>query len=103
MAPSGTGFFTPNTDYVSDFVLEKAEEDKRLNFLTAEGGVKLGGSWELGCKLWYDIHHANLRETDISAKYISQCWGLTAQYTDRPKGHQIMVMLDLKGLGNVKL
>jgi len=103
MSPSRFDFFTPSTDFVSDFVLTNAAADERVNFLTGEAGAKITDNWKVDGKLWYDIHTHDLRETDLSATYMSQCWGLTFSFTERPGGRQIMAMLKLKGLGNVKI
>jgi LPS-assembly protein len=103
MSPSRFDFFTPSTDFVSDFISSDSQESRRLNFLTVEAGIRIGGHWEVTGKVWYDIHTGNFRETDATATYTSQCWGVTANYMDRPRGKQIMVTLDFKGIGNIKL
>ncbi|MHB8173008.1 MAG: LPS-assembly protein LptD [Nitrospirota bacterium] len=102
MSPSRFDFFTPSTDFATDFLLNKAQEESTVNFLTLDGGVKIGSHWDLAAKIWYDLHTGNFRETDGSATYSSQCWGLTFDYFNSPTRKQYMVMLNLKGIGNVK-
>ncbi len=102
MSPSYFDFFTPSTDFATDFLLNKADEESTVNFLTFDGGIKLGSHWDFSAKIWYDWHTRNLRETDGSATYSSQCWGLTFDYFNSPTRKQYMVMLNLKGIGNVK-
>ncbi len=102
MSPSRFDFFTPSTDFATEFLLNKAQEESTVNFLTLDGGVKIGSHWDLAAKIWYDLHTGNFRETDGSATYSSQCWGLTFDYFNSPTRNQYMVMLNLKCIGNVK-
>jgi lipopolysaccharide assembly outer membrane protein LptD (OstA) len=78
-------------------------EDERVNFLTFEAGVVINRYWSAKGKVWYDIHTGNFRETDFSATYSSQCWGITANYVNRPRERQVFVYLNLKGLGNFRI
>jgi LPS-assembly protein len=102
MSPSRFDFFTPNTDFYNNFNINKAQEEGTVNFLTVEGGVKIGSHLDITTKLWYDWHTGNFRETDGTATYSSQCWGLSFDYFNGPSRKQYMVMLNLKGMGNVK-
>ncbi len=102
MSPSYFDFFTPSTNFATDFLLNQADEESTVNFLTLDGGIKLGTHWNFSAKIWYDWHTRNLRETDGSAGYSSQCWGITFNYFNSPLRKQYMVMLNLKGIGNVK-
>jgi LPS-assembly protein len=102
MSPSLFDFFTPSTDFFNNFNINTAQEESTVDFLTLEGGVKIGSHWDVTAKLWYDWHTGNFRETDGTATYSSQCWGLSFDYFNGPSRKQYMVMLNLKGLGNVK-
>ena len=102
MSPTRFDFFTPNTDFFNNFNINKAQEESTVDFLTVEGGVKIGSHWDITAKLWYDWHTGNFRETDGTATYSSQCWGLSFDYFNGPSRKQYMVMLNLKGMGNVK-
>ncbi len=104
MSPSRFDFFTPSTDFISDFIVQKTTpEEQRVNFLTFEAGVIINQYWSVKGKIWYDVHTANFRETDFSATYTSQCWGITANYVNRPGERQVLVYLDLRGIGNIRL
>lgn len=104
MSPTRFDFFTPSTDFVSDFIVQKTTpEEDRVNFLTFEAGVIINQYWSAKGKIWYDIHTGNFRETDFSATYSSQCWGITADYVNRPGERQVFVYLNLRGLGNIRL
>jgi LPS-assembly protein len=104
MSPSRFDFFTPSADFISDFIVQKlAREDERVNFLTFEAGVVINQFWSAKGKIWYDIHTGNFRETDFSATYSSQCWGITANYVNRPGERQVIVFLNLKGLGILRI
>jgi len=104
MSPTRFDFFTPSTDFVSDFIVQtRTSKEERLNFLTFEAGVMINQYWSVKGKIWYDVHTANFRETDFSAIYSSQCWGITANYVNRPGERQVLVLLNLRGLGNIRL
>ncbi len=104
MSPSEFDFFTPNTDFVSDFlVTSTTKEENTVNFLTFDGGVKVNEDWSLNGRLWYDLHTRSVREKSINILYSTQCWGLTVSYVSRPGEEQVMVFLNLKGIGGIKL
>lgn len=104
MSPSEFDFFTPNTDFVSDFlVTSTTKEENTVNFLTFDGGVKICEDWSLNGRLWYDLHTRSVREKSLNVMYSSQCWGVTVSYASRPGEEQVMVFLNLKGIGGIKL
>ena len=102
MSPTRFDFFTPSTDFYNNFNIDKAQEESTVDFLTLEGGVKIGSHWDITGKVWYDWHTGNFRETDGTVTYSSQCWGVSFDYFNGPNRKQYMVMLNLKGMGNVK-
>jgi lipopolysaccharide assembly outer membrane protein LptD (OstA) len=102
ISPSRFDFFTQNTSFPSDFIT-KAITSNKLNFLTFDGGTKIGTHWDMDGHIWYDVHNHHLRESGLTASYSSQCWGVTANFIDRPGEKQVMVMVNLKGLGTTKL
>ncbi len=102
MSPSRFDFFTPGTDFDSEFVVSR-DEVQKVNFLLFEAGVRLPAGFGLSGKVWYDIHADNLREIDLAAEYESQCWGLKTEFVKRPGERQILVMLMFKGIGAVKI
>ena len=104
MPQSRFDFFTPSTDYVSDFDLTGEPGDQTVDFLTVGGGLKITDHWKTDFKVWYDIRNHDLRETDASVSYAAQCWGATLDYRRRPGGGtQVMLFLRLMGIGNVKI
>jgi len=103
MSPSRFDLFTPSTDFVSEFTGAATNQTERLNFLTAGAGVKITRNWSVSGKVWYDLHNNNFRETDGAVSYSSQCWGVSANFVKRPGERQVMVVVQLKGLGAVKL
>lgn len=102
LSPSRFDFFTPGTDFVSDFVVAAGDEDRQVNFLTAEAGVKLGASWKVSGRAWYDLRTDSFRETMVSVGYESQCWGVGVGMLKRPDESQVLFMLSFKGLGAVR-
>lgn len=102
MSPSRFDFFTPSTDFVSEFVVRQ-DEAQKVNFLLFEAGVKLTEALSLNGKVWYDIRSENFRETDLAAQYESQCWGIRTEFVKRPGERQILVMFTFKGIGSVKI
>ncbi|MBI5189586.1 MAG: LPS-assembly protein LptD [Nitrospirae bacterium] len=103
IAPSRFDFFTPTTDFMSDFVVASRQEGERLNFLTVDGSVRVSKYWQVAGRAWYDVHTETFRETGVSVTYSSQCWGFTTGYVNRPGERQVMFTINLKGLGNVKV
>lgn len=72
-------------------------------FFNASGSVKLSKSIDLFGKVWYDATKSKLMEVDLQGTYSSQCWALTLIYIGRPEETQVLMGIDLKGLGSVKL
>ena len=72
-------------------------------FLTAEGSVRLFKSLDLSGKVWYDATQKKFLEVDLRGTYTSQCWAVTLLYIGRPEETQILLSVDLKGLGSMKL
>jgi LPS-assembly protein len=103
MSPTVFGFFTPSTEFDSKFGVFQADEDDKINFLSAEVGVMLWDAWGMSAKVWYDTRRDDFRETRFSVNYSSQCWGVTASYSKSPGDRQFMLLLNLKGLGVVKM
>lgn len=104
MSPSEFDFFTPDTNFASDFLVTgTTKEENTVNFLTFDGGVKINEDWSVNGRLWYDLHTRSVREKSLDILYSSQCWGVTVSYVSRPGEEQVMVLLDLKGIGNIKL
>jgi LPS-assembly protein len=103
ISPSRFDFFTPSTDFASDFIVEGVDEKEKVNFLLVDAGAKLPWGWSLSGKIWYDLHSAKLREEDVSVRYDSQCWALRFEHANRPSEKTYMVILEFKGMGNVKL
>jgi len=103
LSPSSFGFFTPTTDFDSKFVIYSFDEDEKVNFLSAEGGVKLWDSWDLSARLWYDTRTDNFREIMFQVGYSSQCWGISTKFVNSPGERRFMVLLNLKGIGVVKM
>jgi len=74
----------------------------RTQFLTGGLGFKLD-KWELKGKVARDVEHRLITQRELYAHYASQCWGFGMFYMARPGERQFLVMLDLKGLGGMKL
>jgi LPS-assembly protein len=74
-------------------------------FFTAEGSAKVSKSLDLLGKIWYDATQEKIMEVGLRGTYSSQCWALNLIYIGRPeeKETQVLISIDLKGLGTLKL
>lgn len=68
------------------------------------GGVGFGlGKWDLNARLWRDVENRKTTQEEYRAHFASQCWGLNLQYVSKPGEVQYWAILELKGLGGLKL
>lgn len=72
-------------------------------FFTAEGSVKVSKSLDLLGKVWYDAKEKKFMEVDLQGTYSVQCWAFTLVYIGKPEETQVLMTVELKGLGAVKL
>lgn len=72
-------------------------------FFVAEAGAKLTKSLDLFGKIWYDATQDKIRETGLRGTYSSQCWALGLNYIGKPDETQVLITIDFKGLGTLKL
>ncbi len=52
-------------------------------------------------RLWYDAEENETKEIAVNIKYLSQCWGIFAEFIKRPDDFIISVMFELKGITNL--
>jgi LPS-assembly protein len=76
--------------------------DPRTQFLIGGLGLKLE-KWQLNAQHWRDVENRATTQKEYKVHYASQCWGLGASFISKPGERQYLFMLDLKGLGGVKL
>jgi len=76
--------------------------DPRTQFLIGGFGLKLE-KWQLNGQHWRDVQNNATTQKEYKAHYASQCWGLGASYVAKPGERQYLFLLDLKGLGGVKI
>lgn len=76
--------------------------EPRTQFVIGGVGFALG-KWDLNMQLWRDVENRFTTQQEYKAHYASQCWGLSFQYITKPGETQYLAMLELKGLGGVKL
>jgi LPS-assembly protein len=76
--------------------------DPKTQFLITGLGFK-AGRWDLKGQVWRDVETRNFTQKEYTVHYASQCWGLGLSYINKPGETQYLFMLDLKGLGGVKI
>ncbi|MHB8846778.1 MAG: LPS-assembly protein LptD [Nitrospirota bacterium] len=76
--------------------------DPRTQFLIGGLGLKLE-KWQINAQHWRDVENRETTQKEYKIQYASQCWGVGASYAAKPGERQYLFMLDLKGLGGVKL
>ncbi|HSA77994.1 MAG TPA: hypothetical protein VLG72_03945, partial [Nitrospirota bacterium] len=59
--------------------------------------------WQLNAQHWFDVENRTTTQKEYKVHYTSQCWGAGASYMAKPGERQYLFMLDLKGLGGMKL
>lgn len=76
--------------------------DPKTQFLIAGTGFKLA-KWDLSAQVWRDVENRKTTQEEYKAHYASQCWGLGLSYITKPGETQYLFLLELKGLGAVKV
>jgi hypothetical protein len=76
--------------------------DPKTQFLITGLGFK-AGKWDLKGQVWRDVETGHFTQKEYTVHYASQCWGLGLSYINKPGETQYLFMLDLKGLGGVKI
>ncbi|MEK7308055.1 MAG: LPS assembly protein LptD [Nitrospirota bacterium] len=54
-------------------------------------------------RLLYDMKGGGMQEFKIKSIYSRQCWNLTLSYTRKPNEYQIMIGIEFKGFGAIKI
>jgi LPS-assembly protein len=54
-------------------------------------------------RLLYDMKGGGMQEFKVKSIYSSQCWNLTVSYIKKPYEYQIMLGIEFKGFGSIKL
>lgn len=76
--------------------------DPRTQFLIAGFGLKLE-KWQINGQHWRDVENRTTTQREYKVHYASQCWGAGVNYISKPGERQYLFLVDLKGLGGVKL
>lgn len=76
--------------------------EPRTQFLIGGLGLKLE-KWQINGQHWRDVENRATTQKEYKIHYASQCWGVGASYIAKPGERQYLFMLDLKGLGGVKM
>ncbi len=79
-----------------------SREDDIL-FYTGSVSLSLSARMTVGSTLWYDAGGGGLEDMNIGARYSSQCWGIDLTYNRRPEDFSIAFLIELKGLGTLKI
>jgi LPS-assembly protein len=82
---------------------ERYNRTGQIHFYTI--GMNYEFSKELSAKtsFWYDAKAGNVNDFIATLKYAKQCWNVSMVYTKRDHDYSISVLIDLLGLGSVKL
>jgi hypothetical protein len=54
-------------------------------------------------RLWYDVKGAGVQEFNVITRYIHQCWSISVNYRRLPKEYEILLRIELLGLGSLKI
>jgi len=54
-------------------------------------------------KLWYDMRGGGVQELILRTTYKSQCWGIGFSFTRRPLESQIMLSIEFRGFGSIRI
>ncbi len=72
-------------------------------FYTGGFSMPLTRRWSLSSTAWYDARGEGLRDLKVTTVYSAQCWGLRLTYNRRPDDYSIFLVIELKGLGSMRL
>ena len=78
---------------------------RKDDILSYTGGIEIPvtGKFRILSGIWYNAKGEGLQDLTIKAVYTGQCWGYTLAFNKRPDDYGIFFMIELKGLGAIKL
>jgi LPS-assembly protein len=58
---------------------------------------------DLHGNLWYDVKGGGVQEFNLKSTYSHQCWGLTVIYHKKPFEYSVLLSIEFKGFGTLKI
>ena len=89
------------TDRVKFNITHQYLREPETKFLIGSTDFKVG-KWDVGGQIWRDLVLERNTQQEYKFHYASQCWGLGITYIAKAGEKQYLLMLDLKGLGEIK-
>ncbi len=78
------------------------KDDDILSY-TAGTDIPITRSFSIQSSVWYNAKGEGLQDLVLRGIYRGQCWGLTVAFNKRPDDYGIFFMIELKGLGAIRL
>lgn len=82
---------------------ERYKRTEDILFYSVGIGYSFSKTLSAEGNFWYDARGEGLRDVIAKVKYQKQCWGVTMVYTKRQEDYSVSILLDLLGLGTIKL
>jgi LPS-assembly protein len=58
---------------------------------------------DISGRLWYDVKGSGVQELNIRSTYTHQCWGLTISFERKPYEYRVMLGIEFKGFGSIRI
>jgi LPS-assembly protein len=82
---------------------ERYNRPENILFYTVGMNYVLSREISAETNFWYDARGSGLKDMIAKVKYQKQCWGVNMVFTKRDRDYAVSVLIDLLGLGTVKL
>ncbi|RMG74477.1 MAG: LPS-assembly protein LptD [Nitrospirae bacterium] len=82
---------------------QRYSRDYDILFYNGSVTVPVTRKLNLSGSVWYDAKGEGMKNYRVALSYQSQCWGIKVTYDKRPGDYSLYVLLQFKGLGELKL
>jgi LPS-assembly protein len=84
---------------------ERYNRENDIMFLTGGLGYNLTKDMRVNAGAWYDTKDADqkLRNVEVNAVYMKQCWGTKITYARTPTDYTVFFIIELRGVGEYRV
>ncbi len=82
---------------------QRYSKEYDILFYTGTVDIPVTKKLKIDASLWYDAKGEGLKNHRVSLSYDAQCWGIKITYDKRPGDYTVFFLIQLKGLGELKL
>ena len=85
---------------------ERYNKENDILFLTGGLGYNLTKDIRINTNAWYDVKDSEgqkLRNVEVAAVYMKQCWGTKILYNKTPTDYNVFFIIELRGVGEYRI